>query len=231
VIHVRWVCDIRHRTASPLLAILFGNAGPNFVSLAFGVRESGNVSESDLFLRRKLSEFRTGRCGRCNMLLREMSRQECCDLLSRLGIGRLGCARNNQPYVIPIYFAYEPDRLYGFSTLGQKIEWMRANPLVCVEADEVLNHNNWESVVVLGRYEELPDKPEYAVLRLHAQSILEKRAMWWQTGYAASQSRHGKQPATPVFYCIHIEDISGHKAVPDAVETSLSVKHHATRTH
>lgn len=165
------------------------------------------------------------------MLIQEMSPQGCRDLLARLGLGRLGCARNNQPYIIPIYFAYEPDRLYGFSTVGQKIEWMRANPLVCVEADEVVNHNDWASVIVLGRYEELPEKPEYTALRLHAQSVLEKRAMWWQTGYAALQARHGSKPAAPVFYCIHIEDINGRRAVPDAVESPLAAVRRTTKQH
>jgi nitroimidazol reductase NimA-like FMN-containing flavoprotein (pyridoxamine 5'-phosphate oxidase superfamily) len=153
------------------------------------------------------------------MLVREMHAQECCDLLARLGTGRLGCARNNQPYIVPVYFAYEPDHLYGFSTVGQKIEWMRDNPLVCVQADEVHAHNQWASVVVLGRFEELPDTPEYSEVRNQAQSVLEKRSMWWQTGYAASQSRRGPKPAAPVFYCIHIEQLNGHKATPDAVES------------
>jgi uncharacterized protein len=156
------------------------------------------------------------------VLIRQMDVQECRDLLTRLGTGRLGCARNNQPYVVPIYFAYEPDRLYGFSTFGQKIEWMRDNPLVCVEADEVRARNEWASVVVLGRYEELADRPEYAEVRRQARAILEKRAMWWQTGYAASQPRINPKPATPVFYCIHIEEISGHRAEPDEVESSFS---------
>jgi hypothetical protein len=93
------------------------------------------------------------------MLIREINIRECRDLLERLGAGRLGCARDNQPYIVPIYFAYEPDRLYGFSTVGQKIEWMRRNPKVCVEADEVISHNNWVSVIALGRFEELTDKP------------------------------------------------------------------------
>jgi len=164
------------------------------------------------------------------MLIREMNSQECRDLLARLGSGRLGCARNNQPYIVPIYFAYEPDRLYGFSTVGQKIEWMRENPLACVEADEVDAHNQWASVVVFGRYEELPDKPEYAEVRRQAQSNLEKRAMWWQTGYAASQARPGPKPASPVFYCIHIEEITGHRAEPDEVESSLSTRRPTRRT-
>jgi len=161
------------------------------------------------------------------MLIREMNGQECRDLLAHLGTGRLGCARQNQPYVVPIYFAYEPDRMYGFSTVGQKIEWMRANSLVCVQADEVHAHNQWASVVVLGRYEELPDKPEYADVRRQAQSQLERRAMWWQSGYAASQSRTGPKPAAPVFYCIHIEEISGYRADPDEVESFLSAGHSA----
>jgi uncharacterized protein len=52
---------------------------------------------------------------------------------------------------MPIYFAYQPDRLYGFSSVGRKIEWMRANPRVCVEADEVTDHFHWTSVIVSGR--------------------------------------------------------------------------------
>jgi len=58
------------------------------------------------------------------MLVRDLNKKECCDLLKRLGFGRLGCASKNQLYVIPTYFAYELDRLLGFSTAGQKIEWM-----------------------------------------------------------------------------------------------------------
>ena len=100
------------------------------------------------------------------MLMSEMTRNECRDLVTRLGFGRLACAHQNQPYIVPIYFAYEPDRLYGFATLGRKVEWMRSNPLVSVQVDEVISHFRWSSVVVLGRYEELPDTPEYAGVRL-----------------------------------------------------------------
>jgi uncharacterized protein len=156
------------------------------------------------------------------MLIREMNSKACRELLARLGTGRLACARNSQPYVVPIDFAYEADHLYGFSTVGQKIEWMRENPLVCVEAGEVGAHNQWATVVALGRYEELPDNPEYAEARRRAQSVLERRSLWWQTGYAASQLRGGPKPAEPVFYCIHIEEISGHRAAPDEIETFLS---------
>ena len=54
------------------------------------------------------------------MLVQDLNKDECCGLLKRLGFGRLGCTNKNQPYVVPIYFAYEPDHLFGFSTAGKK---------------------------------------------------------------------------------------------------------------
>jgi uncharacterized protein len=35
---------------------------------------------------------------------------------------------------------------------------MRANPKVCVQADEIQNQGEWISVIVYGEYEELPDR-------------------------------------------------------------------------
>jgi hypothetical protein len=157
------------------------------------------------------------------MLLREMGRQECQELLVRSGFGRLACTRDNQPYIVPIYFAFEPGRLYGFATMGQKIEWMRSNPLVCLEVDEVRNHVDWASVVVTGRYEEFPDSPEYSTRREQAQTLLEKRTLWWQTGFAAAQTRGKFDRDIPVFFCIHIDEMSGRRASPDPVEASLNL--------
>ena len=61
---------------------------------------------------------------------------------------------------MPFFFVYDSDFLYSFSTVGQKIEWMRANPLVCVQVDEVVRPEQWVSVIVFGRYEELANTPE-----------------------------------------------------------------------
>jgi uncharacterized protein len=149
------------------------------------------------------------------MLVRDMNQEECRDLLVRLGFGRLGCASNNQPYVVPIYFAYESNCLFGFSTAGQKIEWMRTNPLVCVDADEVLGQDNWTSVLVFGRYEELLDNPKYAARRLNAHSLLEQRTFWWREAIATSQTRNEELRPVPILYCIHIDKMTGHRASPD----------------
>ena len=89
------------------------------------------------------------------MLISKMKSEECREFLARQGIGRLACTRDGQPYIVPIYFICESDHLYGFTTPGRKVEWMRENPLVCVQADEVVSEDKWTSIVVLGRYEEL----------------------------------------------------------------------------
>lgn len=157
------------------------------------------------------------------MLIRDMTPQECRQVLTRNGFGRLGCARDNQPYVVPIYFAFEPDHLYGFTTVGRKIEWMRTNPKVCVEVDEVINHFQWMSVIVTGRYQELPNTPELSSERVHALMVLEKRMLWWQTAFAAKQLPTRHQSPEPLFYCVHIDSVTGHRAVPDAVESSIGL--------
>jgi len=95
------------------------------------------------------------------MVIREMSKIECLQVLAKARLARLACAHANQPYVVPVYLAYQEASgcLYGFTTPGQKLEWMRANPLVCVEMDEVAAHDQWVSVIAIGRFEELPATP------------------------------------------------------------------------
>jgi uncharacterized protein len=151
------------------------------------------------------------------VLIQELTRQASLDLLARTHLGRLACTQGARPYVVPIYFAYNNGYLYSFSTVGQKIEWMRANPLVCVEADEVVSPEQWVSVVVFGRYEELPDMPEWQSARTVAYTLLQRNASWWEPAYVKT-ILHGTQRAlVPVFYRIHGLQITGHRATPDAV--------------
>ena len=89
----------------------------------------------------------------------------------RREVGKAGLAHENQPYVVPVYLAYDKASgcLYGFTTPGQKVEWMRSNPLVCVEVDEVAAYDQWVSVIATGRYEELPETSGSDGARLRAQ--------------------------------------------------------------
>ena len=98
---------------------------------------------------------------------------------------------------------------------------MRANPLVCVEWDEVASHYRWESIVAFGSYEELPGPPdverdferlpgraaphapvvaddsEIGHERQRALELLRKHANWWEPGcatWSASDTRDHTKP-------------------------------------
>jgi uncharacterized protein len=152
------------------------------------------------------------------MLITKIRGRECREILTRLGYGRLACSCNNRPYIVPIYFVFDVDRLCCFSTLGRKIEWMRENPLVCVEADEVRGHDDWTSVIVLGKYYEIPNTRGFAKSRERVRSLLQKRLLWWQSGYTATQVRRRGSAPVPVFYVIQIEEITGLRGSPDTRE-------------
>lgn len=154
------------------------------------------------------------------MLVKEMTLEECYRALKSTNFGRLGCAHEDQPYVVPIFFAYDGTHLYGsniycFSTIGLKIEWMRANPLVCLEIDDVKDACDWMSVVVLGHYQELLDTAEYEVTRRHAYELLSERALWWEP--AAVPGAHGEQrhSFSPIYYRVFIDHLTGHQGLPD----------------
>ena len=88
------------------------------------------------------------------MLIHELSPTECAEVLGRTNLGRLGCSRFDQPYIVPIHFSYDAERncAYAFSTIGQKIEWMRENPKICLEVDDIADKDHWTTVLVTGRY-------------------------------------------------------------------------------
>ena len=118
------------------------------------------------------------------VLIQELSSEASLDLLARTRLGRLACSQGGQPYIVPVYFAYADHTLYGFTTVGKKVEWMRANPLVCVEVDEVVSPERWTSVLAFGRYEELPDAPEWRSARAFAHKLLQRSCVWWEPAYA-----------------------------------------------
>jgi len=161
-----------------------------------------------------------------NMLIHDMSRQASITLLARTRLCRLACAHEGQPYVTPISCAYSDNCLYSFSRLGQKITWMRANPLVCVEADEVASLQDWATVVVLGKYEELPKTPKYEMHRKRAYDLLQMRPVWWEPAYVRTVNHEKARPTEFMYFRIHIDQISGQRGVPDiAPDQEFSALH------
>jgi nitroimidazol reductase NimA-like FMN-containing flavoprotein (pyridoxamine 5'-phosphate oxidase superfamily) len=151
------------------------------------------------------------------MLIHDMKRDESIDLLIRTRLCRLACVHDGQPYVVPICCAYHDNYLYSFSKLGQKIAWMRANPLVCVEADSMASPQDWATVIVLGAYEELLDTPQYELQRKRVHDLLQRRPVWWEPGSVKTELSEKTHPVEFVYFRIHIDQISGRRGIPDTV--------------
>lgn len=146
------------------------------------------------------------------MVIEELTDRECRAVLARTHLARLACSLNHQPYIVPIHVDFHDSNLFGFATLGQKIEWMRKNPLVCVEVDELSTDHQWTTVVMSGRYEELPDTSDYAYERSIAQYLFQRHAVWWEP---ASVPLAGQRPRPLVLFRILIVQMTGRRGGPD----------------
>jgi nitroimidazol reductase NimA-like FMN-containing flavoprotein (pyridoxamine 5'-phosphate oxidase superfamily) len=144
------------------------------------------------------------------MMIEDITSQACIELLKRTGIGRLACVKDSQPYIVPISFAYSANSIYSFTTVGQKVDWMRANPLVCLQVDEIITRRHWQSVVVFGKYKELTDNQDRAT----AHDLLAKPANWWEPGYATTLVEGQTRPLEPIYFRISISRLTGRQGSP-----------------
>ena len=148
------------------------------------------------------------------MLIHELTPAQCREILARTTIARLACARADQPYIVPVSLAFDADSdyLFGFSSVGRKVDWMRENPLVCVEVEDVADRFHWATVVVFGRYEEITDAAGHGPIRQRALDLFAQRDEWWLPGAA----RVGPNEHHAILlYRIRIETITGRRAARD----------------
>jgi uncharacterized protein len=148
------------------------------------------------------------------MLIHELNASECAEVLARNHLGRLACARLDQPYIVPIHYSFDSEKncVYALSTIGQKVAWMRENPKVCLEVEEIEDKDHWTTVLVAGWYEEIHRAPEHADARLRADQLFQQRHESWLP--AAAKTAAGERHEL-VAYRIHIDRVSGRRADRD----------------
>lgn len=132
-------------------------------------------------------------------------------ILGRNHLGRLACAHLDQPYIVPVHFSFgaELDCVFGFSTIGQKIEWMRENPKVCLEVEEIVDKYRWATVVVTGLYDEIHQDEREAETRRRAEDLFRERRDWWMPAAAKPPDRERHQT---VVYRVRITTMTGRRA-------------------
>jgi len=90
----------------------------------------------------------------------EMRNVEIYALLQRVGYGHLACCRDDQPYVLPIYYVFDGNEIFIYTTAGLKSEIIKVNPRICLQVEEILDDGSWGSVVVIGEAKEIVDRSE-----------------------------------------------------------------------
>jgi nitroimidazol reductase NimA-like FMN-containing flavoprotein (pyridoxamine 5'-phosphate oxidase superfamily) len=84
--------------------------------------------------------------------MESLSRDEALEILAGEYVAHLGVISNGAPYVTPMSFVIDGDRILFRTMTGRKLDAIRANPTVCIELsryDE--DTGNWESVIVEGK--------------------------------------------------------------------------------
>lgn len=81
---------------------------------------------------------------------RDLSKEECLNLLSAARYGRLGLAKDDRPYVVPMSYVFSDGRIYLHSRGGgMKMDFASANPRVCFQVDS-LDKGHWSSIIAFG---------------------------------------------------------------------------------
>lgn len=141
--------------------------------------------------------------------IEDMSMEEMRALLERIGFGHLACARDGRPYVVPINYSYDPQNIYIFTTQGTKTDFIDANPLVCLQVEEITDPLHWHSVMVTGKAELITSPAE---MESAMQSITLSNPTLTPAINATRIDVWGRASNVRI-YRIHPETIDGRKTV------------------
>lgn len=124
----------------------------------------------------------------------------------------LGCHTDDRTYVVPISFAYDGQRILGYTSAGMKIDMMRSNPSVCLQVDEIKSLSDWKSVILWGTYEELHE----SAAAIAVGYLIDRYGPIFDAN--PSPDYRGREITPPrldggiderIVYCIHITEKTG----------------------
>lgn len=134
-------------------------------------------------------------------MIRKLSGEEALALLREKHLARLGCVSDGGPYVVPVNYACDDVSIIVHSLPGRKIDAMRADPRVCVQADEIKDQFNWSSVIAFGRYEE--------IARGAARELALERLLAAFPALTPVESVGARDGREPVVFRVLIERVTG----------------------
>ena len=79
--------------------------------------------------------------------------------------------------------------------------------------EEIITPRQWSSLIVFGRYEELPLTPDHQHARQVAERLFQKYPMWWEPA-TVPLGGHDRRP--PIVFRIHVDSVTGRRTIHEA---------------
>lgn len=134
-----------------------------------------------------------------------ITREEALAILKGSPVAHIGVIWNEEPYVAPMSYVVDGNRILFRTMAGKKLEAMRANPTVCIEVSRYDDETgDWVSVIVRGTAREAEDDHTGDTT---VTLLLEK----YRHVIGSPLSPGGIQPITGLPYVVEviIEDVTG----------------------
>ena len=133
-------------------------------------------------------------------------------------IAYLACSDNNTPYIVPItYFYDEPNNsLISYTTEGKKISILRENPQISLIVSEIDDLNNWKTVLLEGKFEELSGMAEINAVQTLSSKLtkLISEKQQKEVSFINEVARINEENPK-VIYRIHLQNKSGRYEVAE----------------
>ncbi|WP_299224600.1 pyridoxamine 5'-phosphate oxidase family protein [uncultured Psychroserpens sp.] len=144
-------------------------------------------------------------------MIKNLDRIECELILKQNYIGHLAYVYQNKPFVIPITYFFNANKIICYSGEGHKINAMRKHAPVALEVSDITSVNHWQSIAVHGSYEEYEGSEAKALLHefsLGIKDIImtkERRDLDFISEFSAKIAKND----IPIVFVINIEEITG----------------------
>lgn len=141
---------------------------------------------------------------------RELTREECEQLLGRNHVGRIAFSFRDRVDIQPIHYVYADGWIYGRTAQGTKLTTIAHHRWVAFEVDEVEGVFDWRSVVVKGAfYVADPDTPNYPAQQDpgFSRGVTLLRSLIPETFTGADPV-----PFRGTIFRIHLDEVTGREA-------------------
>lgn len=138
-------------------------------------------------------------------------------LIQRNHIGRLAFSLHDRVDIEPISYASEGEWIFMRTSVGRKATILRHHPWVAFQVDEIHDRFNWESTVVHGRVQNLPEDGSAAERELRARAVAALRAL-----DPAAIGPNDTFPHRDQLLGLHMDEVTGRRAVLESSEPPSS---------